>query len=303
LNKLRVVELFAGIGSWSKALENLHVPHEVVLAVDNDKYPITAYNAIHNANFEPIDISELDERSVPDCDVICYSPPCVSFSSAGKQLGFEDKRGILFFDALRIIKEKKPKYALMENVKNLAGKKFKNEFTSMLEELEKVGYKNYWKVLNAKDYGIPQNRERLFLISVRDDINQEFTFPEPIEYKTKFKDVLETDPNIIKNHIHSQKAIDYMNRVTRDGRTHWDFKHHNDTKDDNSHCLTANIHKGVPYNVVVDRRPELIDFLEEDATVPILHNIYGGFKETAARKFEEYSPTIRTSAGGVTYQA
>jgi DNA (cytosine-5)-methyltransferase 1 len=230
LKKLKVVELFSGIGAWSKALENLHIPHKVVLAVDNDKYPITAYNAIHNANFESIDISELDEKSVPDCDVICYSPPCQSFSAAGKQLGFEDKRGILFFDALRIIKEKKPQYALMENVKGLAQKKFAKEFETMLDELEKAGYTNYVpnrKVLNAKDYNVAQNRERLFVVSIRNDVEQTFKFP--VESKLNKK---------------------------------------------------------------------IIDYLEEDAQSPILHNIYGGFKETTTRTFEEYSPTIRTSAGG-----
>lgn len=223
----RVVELFAGIGAWSKALKNLGIDYEVVLAVENDEYPLTAYNAIHNTNFEPIDITKLDENEVPDCDVICYSPPCQTFSAAGKQEGFDDHRGILFFDALRIIKAKRPKYALMENVKGLTTKKFEKEFAIMLEELEKAGYNNYWKILNALDYGVPQNRERVFVVSIRKDIDTGFEFPEPIESKSN-----------------------------------------------------------------------LTDYLEEDARLPILHNIYGGFKEKKARVFEEYSPTIRTSAGG-----
>jgi DNA (cytosine-5)-methyltransferase 1 len=229
LEKLRVLELFAGIGAWSKALENLNIPHEVVLAVENDEKTIHSYNLIHNTNFKPIDITKLNEKEVPDCDIICYSPPCQAFSQAGKQLGFEDQRGILFFDALRIIKEKKPKYALMENVKGLTQKKFQNEFAIMLDELERAGYKNYWKVLNAKDYKIPQNRERVFIISVRDDINQEFNFPEPLQDNNKI---------------------------------------------------------------------DVIKFFEEDAVLPILHNIYGGFKEKKPRIFNEYSPTIRTAAGG-----
>lgn len=190
-------------------------------------YPVTAYNAIHNANFEPTDITELNEKDVPDCDIICYSPPCQAFSAAGKQLGFEDKRGILFFDALRIIKEKKPKYALMENVKGLTQKKFIKEFEVMLQELEQAGYKNYWKVLNARDHNVAQNRERVFVISIRNDIEQDFSFPVESELNKK-----------------------------------------------------------------------IIDYLEEDAQAPIIHNIYGGFQETVARSFEEYSPTLTTSAGG-----
>jgi site-specific DNA-cytosine methylase len=227
MNKLKVVELFAGIGAWSKALENLNVQHEVVLAVENDKYPMTAYNAIHNTNFKITDITQLNEKDVPDCDIICYSPPCQPFSRQGKELGFQDQRGILFFDALRIIKEKQPKYAIMENVKGLTQKKFKNEFKAILDELEKAGYKNYWKVLNALDYGFPQNRERVFIVSIRKDIDHDFSFPEQNE----------------------------------------------------------NLNN-------------LMDYLEEDAVLPILHNIYGGFKEKEPRIFYQYSPTIRTAAGG-----
>lgn len=224
---LKVVELFSGIGAWKKALENLNIDHKTVLAVDDDKYPMTVYNAIHDTDFEPIDITKLDEKDVPDCDIICYSPPCQSWSAAGKQMGFEDKRGILFFDALRIIEEKKPKYALMENVKNLTQKKFKKEFEGMLELLEEAGYKNYWTVLNAKDFNVPQNRERVFVISIRNDIEQDFQFPDKL-----------------------------------------------------------------------DLTKELSDYLDEDATSPMLHNIYGGFKEKTARVFDKYSPTIRTSSGG-----
>lgn len=227
MNNKKVIELFAGLGAYSKALTRLNINHKVVVAIEFDDKTIHSYNLLHNTNYEPVDITTLDEKSLPDCDVICYSPPCQAFSVAGKQLGFDDKRGILFFDALRIIKEKKPKYCIMENVKGLTQKKFKEEFKVMLNDLQQVGYKNYWKVLNAKDYGIPQNRERVFIVSIRNDIEQEFEFPDPIPLKYQLKDIL-----------------------------------------------------------------------EEDAELPIIHNIYGGFKETQPRVFNDYSPTIRTSAGG-----
>lgn len=229
MTKLKVVELFAGVGAWQRGLQNLNIEHEVVLAVDFDEYAVTAYNALHGTNFPVADITQLDEKTVPDCDVIFYSPPCQSWSAAGKQEGFEDHRGILFFDALRVIKEKKPKYALMENVKNLTQKKFAEEFQGMQDELVEAGYTNYWKILNARDYKIPQNRERVFLISIRNDIAESFNFKFP-------------EPK--KGH------------------------------------------------------GNLIDYLEKDAQLPILHNIYGGFQETKARKFDEYSPTIRTASGG-----
>jgi DNA (cytosine-5)-methyltransferase 1 len=228
LKKLKVIELFAGIGAWSKALENLGVDHEVVFIAEKEQPQVIAYNAIHNASFEPVDITTINPNDVPDCDIIFYSPPCQAFSAAGKQLGFEDQRGVLFFDALKIIKAKKPKYALMENVKGLTQKKFQFEFETMLELLEQEGYVNYLpngKVINAKDY-IPQNRERVFIVSIRKDIEQEFKFPSNIKLTSRLE-----------------------------------------------------------------------DYLEPDAQLPILHNIYGGFNETEPRVFNEYSPTIRTSAG------
>ena len=100
---------------------------------------------------------------------------------------------MLFFDALRIIKEKKPKYALMENVKGLTQKKFSNEFQVMLSELEESGYRNYWQILNSSDHLIPQNRERVFIISIRNDIEQNFNFPKAQELKTRMKDLLEDE--------------------------------------------------------------------------------------------------------------
>ncbi len=142
----------------------------------------------------------------------------------------------------------------MENVKGLTSKKFENEFKEMQEELEKAGYNNYWQILNARDFGIPQNRERIFMISIRKDIDKGFDFPEPMPNQKSLSDKLETDLDILKNHIHTEKAIEYMNRKTKGGRTHWDFEHHSDSDHDASRCLTANMSKGVPYNVVLDRR-------------------------------------------------
>jgi DNA (cytosine-5)-methyltransferase 1 len=183
--ELKVIELFAGIGAWAKGLITAGIKHKVVAVVEFDKKTIQCYNAIHGTQFEPMDITKLSGDELPDCDMICYSPPCQAFSVAGRQEGFNDVRGILFFDALRIINSKKPKYALMENVKGLTGKKFKNEFEYMLKALEDAGYNNHWKVLNAKDYGIPQNRERVFVVSIRNDIKKDFRFPLPLDNKQR----------------------------------------------------------------------------------------------------------------------
>lgn len=164
-----------------------------------DKYAVTSYCAIHNIDEELNlgDITGIEETRMKDFDLMTYGFPCQDISLSGKQKGFVDKDGNktrsgLFFDALRIIEEKKPKIAIAENVKNLTSKKFAKEFNIVLTSLNEAGYNNYWKVLNAKDFGIPQNRERVFVVSIRKDIdNGMFEFPEGFELKLRLKDMLE----------------------------------------------------------------------------------------------------------------
>lgn len=166
---IKYLSLFSGIGAFEKALENLHIPFELVGYCEIDKYASKAYSLIHNVsesmNFG--DITQLDEKQLPDdIDLITYGFPCQDISLAGKQKGFEDENGNktrsgLFFDALRIIEECQPKIAIAENVKNLTSKKFSEQFSIVLNSLEGAGYNNYWKVLNAKDYEVPQNRESI----------------------------------------------------------------------------------------------------------------------------------------------
>ena len=166
-----------------------------------DKYAVTSYCAIHNIDEELNlgDITGIEETRMKDFDLITYGFPCQDISLSGKQKGFTDKEGNktrsgLFFDALRIIEEKKPKIAIAENVKNLTSKKFQKEFDIVLTSLNEAGYNNYWKVLNAKDFGIPQNRERVFIVSIRKDIdNGMFEFPDGFELKLRLKDMLEDE--------------------------------------------------------------------------------------------------------------
>lgn len=166
-----------------------------------DKYAVTSYCAIHNIDEELNlgDITGIEETRMKDFDLITYGFPCQDISLSGKQKGFTDKEGNktrsgLFFDALRIIEEKKPKIAIAENVKNLTSKKFQKEFDIVLTSLNEAGYNNYWKVLNAKDFGIPQNRERVFIVSIRKDIdNGMFEFPNGFELKLRLKDMLEDE--------------------------------------------------------------------------------------------------------------
>lgn len=187
---LRVLELFAGIGACSKALTNLGIEHEIVDAVEIDKYAVKSFNAVHGTNFEPQDITKWDKDI--ECDLIMHGSPCQDFSIAGKQAGGDKGSGTrssLMYETLRIVKKLKPKYVIWENVKNLISKKHRHNFDAYLEAMEKLGYKNYYKVLDAQNYGIPQHRERVFTVSILGDGS--FRFPEPIKLDKCIEDILE----------------------------------------------------------------------------------------------------------------
>lgn len=196
---LNVFSLFSGIGGFEKALDNLGIPYNLLAYCEIDKHASKAYSLIHNVPEEKNlqDVTKVDMLDIEDrVDLITYGFPCQDISNAGKQKGFTDENGErtrsgLFFEALRIIEDYKPKFAIAENVKALTSKKFTEEFKIVLESLEDAGYNNYWQVLNAKDYGIPQNRERVFIISIRKDIDKGFKFPEPIPLELRLKDILE----------------------------------------------------------------------------------------------------------------
>lgn len=194
MKNLKVLELFGGIGACSKALERLNIEHEVVDYVEIDKYAVKSYNAIHGTNFEPQDITQWDKDI--ECDLIMHGSPCQDFSLAGLQAGGDEGSGTrssLMYETIRIVKKLKPKYVIWENVKNVISKKHRHNFDNYLQEMESLGYTNYYQVLNAKDYGIPQNRERVFTISIRNDIDKEFVFPEKQELTLRLKDMLEDE--------------------------------------------------------------------------------------------------------------
>lgn len=189
---LRVLELFAGIGACSKALTNLGIEHEIVDAVEIDKYAVKSFNAVHGTNFEPQDITTWDKDI--ECDLIMHGSPCQDFSVAGKNAGGDKDSGTrssLMYETLRIVEKLKPKYVIWENVKNLLSKKHRHNFDDYLDAMFDLGYENNYKVLNAKDYGIPQNRERVFTVSIRKDIYKGYFFPAPIPLEKRLKGVLE----------------------------------------------------------------------------------------------------------------
>ena len=174
---MKVLELFAGIGACSKALTRLGIKHEIVDAVEIDKYAMASFNAIHGTNFETQDITTWDKDI--EVDLIMHGSPCQDFSIAGKQAGGDvgsGTRSSLMYETIRIVGKLRPKYVIWENVKNVLSTKHKHNFENYLTAMQSLGYTNYYQVLNAKDYGIPQNRERVFTVSILG--SSKFEFPK-----------------------------------------------------------------------------------------------------------------------------
>ena len=190
---LKILELFGGIGACSSALDRLGIEYEIADYVEIDKYATMSYNAIHNTSFDPQDIKTWDKNI--KADFIMHGSPCQDFSVAGKQAGGDigsGTRSSLMYETIRIIGKIRPKYVLWENVKNILSPKHKHNFQAYIDTLKALGYNNYYQVLNAKNYGVPQNRERVFTISIRRDVDDgKFVFPEIEGLKTSLKDILE----------------------------------------------------------------------------------------------------------------
>lgn len=192
---LKLLSLFTGIGAFEKALENLKINYELIGFSEIDKFAIKSYCTIHNVpEYKNLgDVKKINIDKLPDFDIMTWGFPCQDISIAGRMKGIQEgTRSGLYYEGYRILKSKKPKYSIIENVKNLTSQRFKIQFDSILNDIKELGYTNYWKVLNAKDYGVPQNRERVFIVSIRNDIDRNsFIFPSPVELKLKLKDVLE----------------------------------------------------------------------------------------------------------------
>lgn len=194
---ITVNELFSGIGAQRAALERAGIPHKIVGISEIDKFAIKSYEAIYGATRNYGDISKVE--ALDYADFWTYSFPCTDISVAGQQKGIvkgETRSGLLY-EVQRLLEtavhmHTQPKYLMLENVKNLVGRKFKTQFTEWLEWLDSMGYNTYWQILNAKDYGVPQNRERVFAISIRKDIDTGgYIFPKPFGSGKRLKDVLE----------------------------------------------------------------------------------------------------------------
>lgn len=213
------MSLFTGIGGFEKALERLKIDFELVGFSEIDKYAIKSYCIIHNIPESKNlgDITKINSDSLQDFDLLTWGFPCQDISLNGKMKGIQEgTRSGLYYEGYKILKAKMPKYSIIENVKNLTSKRFESQFERILKDIENLGYNNYWKILNAKDYGIPQNRKRIFIISIRKDIDKKnFKFPSPRTLELKLKDILEE--NVDEKFYLTEKQIgDLVNKEAQE---------------------------------------------------------------------------------------
>ncbi len=250
MSMLKVGSDFSGVGAFNQALRRLGIQYEEIFACDMDKFARQTF--IHNYGEPGYYPTNVYDREIPSesLDIYMTSPPCQAFSLAGKRLGKDDKRGILFFNSHEFIQVNKPRYFIFENVKGLlsddGGKTF-SEWVNMLGGKSVNGvpvlfpyddcvpYHLYWKVLNAKEHGVPQNRERVFLIGIRDDSDNTFRWPIEEHLTKRLKDVLED--NVDEKYFLSDKYLDGI--VKRD--RHIGFT--DSEKKQNANCIVATYHK------------------------------------------------------------
>lgn len=304
---LRVLSLFSGIGAFEKALKNIGKDFELVNYCEIDKYASKAYSMIHNVSedLNLHDVTKIDTSKLHDIDLITYGFPCQDISIAGRQRGFTDNKGNrtrsgLFFEALRIIEDTKPKYAIAENVKALTSKKFESEFETVLNSLNNAGYTNYYAVLNAKDYGIPQNRERIFIVSIRNDLNCGlFQFPIKRKLNVLLKDYLEKEVDD-KYYIDNERSRNLINQIVTKNciikSTPVDGTIFDPKVKDICNCISAR------YDAGIQNQKSIGCMVIEPSKINRLGNLYGENMGTSMGG-NVYSPdgiipTLTTSQGG-----
>jgi DNA (cytosine-5)-methyltransferase 1 len=202
------IDLFAGIGGFHLALSSLGA--QCIFASEWDKSASEVY--FRNFGFTPAgDITKIQEQDIPNHDILCAGFPCQAFSISGKQKGFEDTRGTLFFEIARIVSYHKPQVVFLENVKNFVQHENGNTFRIVKNTLNELGYNVFYSILNSNRFGIPQNRERIYIVAFRKDIgSQTFKFPNPINKEVAVFDILEKSPDakiIERNDINIYKSL------------------------------------------------------------------------------------------------
>ena len=219
MSKLRLVDLFSGIGGIRLGFEKAFKDTETLLSCEIDKNAAKTYEKNFKEN--PLgDVTKIKTEEIPDFDVVLAGFPCQAFSVAGKRLGFEEARGTMFFEVARLIKDKKPKVVFLENVKGLLSHDKGQTFVVIQNILKDLGYEVYYKVLNSKDFGVPQKRERVYIIAFNKELvpnYKDFKFPKASKKKVAIKDILEE--NVELKHFVSRQ---YMKSLKAHKKRHAD---------------------------------------------------------------------------------
>ncbi len=292
MKELEILSLFSGIGAFEKALYNINIDYKLIGFSEIDKYAIKSYCAIHDLD-EKLnlgDITKIDIDKLPRfIDIITHGSPCQDFSIAGKQIGGDvgtNTRSSLMWNTVEIVKWCLPKYVIWENVRNILSPKHIHNFNKYIETLKELGYNNYYQILNAKDYGIPQNRERVYTISIRKDIDKgTFKFPEKEELHFRLKDVLEAEVDekyylsermvngfIRHNEKHKQKGTGFI----------WKAKNEKDIANtlraNASLCPTDNTIKVIG-NLDIKGQDNIKRVYASEGISPTLTNMQGGNRQ------------------------
>lgn len=215
---MKVLSLFSGIGAFEMALRNIGIEYKLVGFSEIDKNAIKSYCVIHNVGMDKWlgDVSKIDTSNLPnDIDLLTHGSPCQSFSVEGKKLGGDEGSGTtssLMWETVRIIRDTLPKVVVWENVKNVVSKAHRHNFDKYIDTLSELGYKSYWKIINSMEHGLPQNRERVFVVSILCD--KEFDFPQPRGLDIQVKDLLENqvdDTYYLKPDALEWKLVEFTN--------------------------------------------------------------------------------------------
>lgn len=330
---IRLIELFAGIGSQAKALERIGADFEHYRVCEFDKYAIKSYNVIHGTDFATSDITQLtaNDLGIVDTDKYCYimtySFPCQDLSLAGKQKGVakgENTRSGLLWEVERLLNEceELPQVLLMENVTQVHGTSNVEHFVKWIEFLESKGYSNYWKDLNAKNFGIPQNRDRCFMVSLLGDYRYEF--PREIPLQLRLKDMLED--SVDEKYYLSGKMVDYLHNITEKNIARGNGNTYSPSDVDGcSKCITTKEGSRVKDNFIEEPKCEMVGMLSGgkrdklhdisrrvysgDGVAPTIHTSGGGqqepkiiddfYKNREERVYEDVSPTLRADRNGL----